>query len=153
LRFGFRNFPLREIHPYAEAAAETAEFATTHGKFWEMHDLIFENQNSLSEQMLGELAQRLTPDRQALTEALASGTFAERVRRDFLRRRAQRGERNSDVFYQWPAPRWRLRAGDASSSDQQSGRQIDFSHSEKKPHSFGTVIGMHSPEETLFKIL
>jgi protein-disulfide isomerase len=60
LRFAFRNFPLREIHPYAEAAAESAEFAATHGKFWEMHDLIFENQNSLSEQMLGELAQRLT---------------------------------------------------------------------------------------------
>ena len=83
LRFAFRNFPLQEIHPYAEAAAETAEFAATHGKFWEMHDLIFENQNSLSEQMLGELAQRLTLDRQALREALESGTFAERVRRDF----------------------------------------------------------------------
>lgn len=81
LRFAFRNFPLREI--YAEAAAETAEFAATHGKFWEMHDLIFENQNSLSEQMLGELAQRLTLDRQALTEALGSGAFVERVRRDF----------------------------------------------------------------------
>jgi protein-disulfide isomerase len=83
LRFVFRNFPLREIHPYAEAAAETAEFAATHGKFWEMHDLIFENQNSLSEQMLGELAQRLTLDRQALREALGSGAFAERVQRDF----------------------------------------------------------------------
>ena len=82
LRFAFRNFPLREIHPYAEVAAETAEFAATHGKFWEMHDLIFENQNSLSEQMLGELAQRLTLDRQALTDALGSGAFAEGVRRD-----------------------------------------------------------------------
>ncbi len=83
LRFAFRHFPLREIHPNAEAAAETAEFAGTHGKFWEMHDLIFENQNSLSEQMLGELAQRLTLDRQALREALGSGAFAERVRKDF----------------------------------------------------------------------
>jgi len=83
LRFAFRNFPLREIHPYAEAAAETAEFAATHGKFWEMHDLIFETQNSLSEQMPGELAQRLTLDRQVLTEALRSGAFAGRVRRDF----------------------------------------------------------------------
>ena len=83
LRFAFRNFPLREIHPHAEAAAETAEFAATHGKFWEMHDLIFENQNSLSEQMLGELAHRLTLDRSALREALGSGAFAERVQRDF----------------------------------------------------------------------
>jgi protein-disulfide isomerase len=83
LRFAFRNFPLREIHPYAEAAAETAEFAAAHDKFWEIHDLIFENQNSLSEQMLGELAQRLTLDRQTLREALGSGAFAERVQRDF----------------------------------------------------------------------
>ena len=83
LRFAFRNFPLQEIHPYAEAAAETAEFAATHAKFWEMHDLIFENQNSLSEEVLGELAQRLTLDKQALREVLESGTFAERVRRDF----------------------------------------------------------------------
>ena len=83
LRFAFRNFPLREIHPYAEAAAETAEFAATHGKFWEMHDLIFENQNSLSEQMLSELAQRLTLDGEALRKALRSGTFADRVQKDF----------------------------------------------------------------------
>jgi predicted DsbA family dithiol-disulfide isomerase len=48
-----------------------------------MHDLIFENQNSLSEQMLGELAHRLTLDRQALRDALKSGTFAERVQGDF----------------------------------------------------------------------
>ena len=40
LRFAFRNFLLREIHPYAEAATETAEFAATHGTFWEVHDLI-----------------------------------------------------------------------------------------------------------------
>jgi protein-disulfide isomerase len=83
LRFVFRNFPLREIHPNAEAAAETAEFAATHGKFWDMHDLIFENQNALSEQMLEELAQRLTLDRQALRDAVRSGTFAEHVQADF----------------------------------------------------------------------
>jgi protein-disulfide isomerase len=83
LRFAFRNFPLREIHPYAEAAAETAEFAAAHDKFWDMHDLIFENQNFLSEQMLEELAHRLTLDRRALRDALRSGTFAERVQGDF----------------------------------------------------------------------
>jgi protein-disulfide isomerase len=83
LRFVFRNFPLREIHPNAEVAAETAEFAATSGKFWDMHDLIFENQNSLSEQMLEELAHGLTLDRQALRDALRSSTFAERVQGDF----------------------------------------------------------------------
>jgi hypothetical protein len=44
LRFVFRNFPLSELHPQAESAAETAEFAGARGKFWEMHDLLFENQ-------------------------------------------------------------------------------------------------------------
>ena len=83
LRFVFRNFPLRQIHPHAEAAAEAAEFAAEHAKFWEMHDLIFENQSALSEQMLGELAQRLGLDAHALRGALKSGAFSERVQRDF----------------------------------------------------------------------
>ena len=82
LRFAFRNFPLREAHPHAEAAAETAEFAAEDSKFWEMHDLIFENQQALNEQMLGELAQGLGLDAQALGERLRSGAFAERVQRD-----------------------------------------------------------------------
>jgi protein-disulfide isomerase len=83
LRFVFRNFPLREIHPHAEAAAETAEFAGEHKKFWEMHDLIFENQSALSERVLGELAQRLSLDVNALRESVRSGVFSERVARDF----------------------------------------------------------------------
>ena len=44
LLFVYRNFPLREVHAHAEHAAETAEFAATHGNFWEMHDLLYENQ-------------------------------------------------------------------------------------------------------------
>src|ERR1039458_9033463 len=47
LRFVFRNFPLNEAHPQAEFAAESAEFAGAHGKFWEMHDGLFENQSRL----------------------------------------------------------------------------------------------------------
>src|SRR5208282_3973771 len=56
LRFVFRNFPLSEMHPHAEAAAETAEFAGAHGKFWEMHDLLFENQARLGGSLFLELA-------------------------------------------------------------------------------------------------
>src|SRR5262245_2228005 len=41
LRFVFRNFPLGELHPHAQHAAEAAEAATAQGKFWEMHDVIF----------------------------------------------------------------------------------------------------------------
>jgi protein-disulfide isomerase len=83
LRFVFRNFPLRELHPLAEAAAETAEFAAEHKKFWEMHDLIFENQSALSERVLGQLAERLGLDANALRESVRSGEFSERVAHDF----------------------------------------------------------------------
>src|SRR4051812_10185269 len=57
LAFVFRNFPLREIHPHAESAAEAAEFAGMKGRFWEMHDAIFENQSSLALPLLLELAE------------------------------------------------------------------------------------------------
>jgi len=59
LRFVFRNFPLNEIHPQAETAAETAEFAGSEGKYWEMHDVLFENQSRFSPSFFEELAQRL----------------------------------------------------------------------------------------------
>jgi protein-disulfide isomerase len=48
LMFVFRNFPLTQIHPLAEPAAEAAEFAGSRGRFWEMHDGIYENQERLS---------------------------------------------------------------------------------------------------------
>ena len=48
LRFVFRHFPLTEIHPHAEIAAESAEFAGAAGLFWELHDALFENQSRLS---------------------------------------------------------------------------------------------------------
>lgn len=84
LRFVFRNFPLREIHPHAEAAAETAEFAATQDKYWEMHDLIFENQQDLSDKLLSDLAKQLGLDPRKLAKALELGEFTERVKKDFL---------------------------------------------------------------------
>src|SRR5260221_4135575 len=58
-RFVFRNFPLQEIHPEAMLAAQAAEAAGNQNKFWEMHDLIFEHQNSLSRDFLIKTAERL----------------------------------------------------------------------------------------------
>src|SRR6478672_9193527 len=59
LAFVFRNFPLSEIHPNAEAAAETAEFAGAHDRFWEMHDALFENQANLGLPLLRRLSDAL----------------------------------------------------------------------------------------------
>jgi protein-disulfide isomerase len=83
LSFVFRNFPLTQIHPLAQTAAETAEFAGTHGRFWEMHDLIFENQGRLALPLLLELTETLGLDPEALRAALESREFEPRVRKDF----------------------------------------------------------------------
>lgn len=83
LRFVFRNFPLTNIHPHAHAAAEVAEFAGSKGKFWEMHDLLFENQARLGEELFAQLASALHLDPAELQTALAEKTFAKRVDADF----------------------------------------------------------------------
>src|SRR4029453_2099924 len=59
LAFLFRNFPLTEIPPEAENAAETAELAGAHGRFWEMHDALFENQEALWQVLYVSLAKTL----------------------------------------------------------------------------------------------
>jgi protein-disulfide isomerase len=83
LRFVFRNFPLSEIHPHAEDAAEAAEFAGAQGKFWEMHDLLFENQERLDEALYLALAQELELPAGTLRKALEVGTYRTRVRAEF----------------------------------------------------------------------
>ncbi|HZL28302.1 MAG TPA: thioredoxin domain-containing protein [Acidobacteriaceae bacterium] len=81
LRFVFRNFPL-DMHPYAEHAAEAAEFASAHGKFWEMHNLLFEHQANLKHATLLKLAVQLRLSSDHLKHALAEGAYAARVKTD-----------------------------------------------------------------------
>jgi protein-disulfide isomerase len=83
LLFVFRNFPLTQLHPYAESAAETAEFAAEHNKFWEMHDLLFENQQRLGGELYHELAQQLHLPSVKLDQALGAKEFQPRVKADF----------------------------------------------------------------------
>jgi protein-disulfide isomerase len=83
LRFAFRHFPLREIHPHAERAAEAAEAAGAQGKFWPMHDLIFTNQDALEGADLLGYASALGLDGDRFAAELESGVHADRVRRDF----------------------------------------------------------------------
>ena len=83
LSFVFRNFPLSQMHRYAESAAETAEFAAAHDKFWQMHDLLYENQDRLGNELWIELAQELHLASAQLTEALETKEFQPRVKADF----------------------------------------------------------------------
>jgi len=84
LAFVFRNFPLNEIHPNAEAAAEAAEFAATRQRFWEMHDGIFENQDSLGLPLLVSLAESLGFPAKEFEAAMETGEFTPRVKGDFV---------------------------------------------------------------------
>jgi len=83
MRFIFRNFPLTQIHTNAQAAAEVAEFAASKDKFWEMHDLLFENQDRLGDELFAELAGQLSLDPGEMHRALKKKTFTDHVRTDF----------------------------------------------------------------------
>lgn len=84
LRFVFRNFPLTRAHPHALHAAEAAEVAAAQGKFWEMHDLLYENQNALDDESLIAYAAGIGLDAEKFREDLQNDTFEERVREDFM---------------------------------------------------------------------
>ena len=84
LRFVFRHFPLTQIHPHAETAAEASEAAGAQGQFWEMHDLLFENQPMLDPPHLLMFAEQLGLDTKRFIRELEDGIHRERVREDFL---------------------------------------------------------------------
>jgi len=84
LRFVFRNFPLAEAHPHATAAAELAEAAASQGKFWQMHDMLYEHQTALGAADLERYVNKLELDRAALEATLAGGAPHQRVRGDFM---------------------------------------------------------------------
>jgi len=83
LRFVFRNFPLTGPHPFAEIAAEAAESAGVQGKFWEMHDLLYENQARLGNELLAWAASRLNLDEEGFAHDIRAGRFRERIKLDF----------------------------------------------------------------------
>jgi len=84
LRFVFRNFPLTQIHPEAEHAAEAAEAASAQGAFWQMHDRLFERQFALDDDHLVEYATELGLDADRIRGELEAGTHTPRVRDDFM---------------------------------------------------------------------
>jgi protein-disulfide isomerase len=84
LRFVFRNFPLGQVHPQAELAAEAAEAAGVQDKFWAMHDALYENQPVLSPDLIQALAQELKLDMERFQNDVESGRFRERVKHDFM---------------------------------------------------------------------
>jgi protein-disulfide isomerase len=83
LLFAFRHFPLSNIHPHAEHAAESAEGSGAQGNFWGMHDLLYENQGALEDENLVEYAAELGLDDTRLIREVTSEVYARRIREDF----------------------------------------------------------------------
>ena len=84
LTFVYRNFPLTNVHTHAQRAAETAEWAGLAGRFWDMHDYLFEHQNRLDDRGLLAAAAALALDARDLQHAWQSYRLIPRVKEDFL---------------------------------------------------------------------
>ena len=84
LRFVFRNFPLTNAHPHAAHAAEAAEAAAAQGKFWEMHDYLYQHQRALDDPHLLQAAEHVGLDVARFRQEMEAHTHAARVREDFM---------------------------------------------------------------------
>ena len=82
IRFAFRHFPLVEIHPHALAASLAAEAAAAQGRFWDMHDILFEHQRALRERDLRHYASELGLDLERFERDRSSDRAWQRVCRD-----------------------------------------------------------------------
>ncbi len=84
LSLAYRDLPLRDLHPQAELAAEASRCAAEQGKFWELHDLMFANQNKLDRPGLLGLAQDLKLDEKQFDSCLTSGKYQAQIEQDRL---------------------------------------------------------------------
>jgi protein-disulfide isomerase len=82
LMFAFRHFPLRDVHPGAQRAAEAAEAAAAQGAFWEMHDRMYDSRGALSRADLISHAAELGLDAERVATELDASVHAPRVQRD-----------------------------------------------------------------------
>lgn len=79
VRLVFRHFPLREVHPYAELAAEAAEAAGAQQKFWQMHNLLFEHQLHLKANSLRQYAGKVELDLERYDHDMRDHIYLQRV--------------------------------------------------------------------------
>jgi protein-disulfide isomerase len=89
IRFAFRNFPIPQLHPHAEQAAEAAEAAAAEGKFWEMYELLLRPSSPLDLDSLLGYAERLGLDIDQFRAEVIGNAHAAKITRD-----VQEGIRN-----------------------------------------------------------
>jgi protein-disulfide isomerase len=83
VRLTFRDFPLEEIHPGAQRAAEAARCATDQGKFWQFHDMLFAHPGKVAEEDLRQYAVSVGLDAKQFNSCLRDGKFKAQVEQDF----------------------------------------------------------------------
>jgi protein-disulfide isomerase len=82
LRFVFRNLPLSNVHPHALHAAEVAEAVGLQGPFWQIHDLLYENQSDLEDSALVTYAEQAGADAGEAIRAATSDAVRDRIQAD-----------------------------------------------------------------------
>ena len=98
IRFVYRHFPLEEVHPHAMQAAEAAESAGAQGRFWPMHDLLFENQAHLKLHQLRGYAERLHLDMSRYTFEMDDRVYLQRIR-EHMQNGLESGVRSTPTFF------------------------------------------------------
>ncbi len=98
VRYAFRDFPLDRIHPYARKAAEAAHCAGDQGKYWEMHDVLFQNQRGLEVDKLKEYAHSLDLDAAAFATCVDTGKYKTKVQKN-LEDGIKAGVRGTPSFF------------------------------------------------------
>ncbi len=98
IRFVYRHFPLEEVHPHALLAAEAAESAGAQGKFWPMHDLLFDNQEHLKANALRGYAERLQLDLSRYASDMKDHGYLQRIR-EHVQSGRDSGVRHTPTFF------------------------------------------------------
>ncbi len=96
--YAFRHFPLEEVHPHALHGALAAEAAGAQGKFWPMHDLLFENQPHLKQRQLRGYAEKLELDMERYDSEMKDELYLQRVR-EHIEGGNRSGVRATPTFY------------------------------------------------------
>jgi protein-disulfide isomerase len=98
IQFAYRHFPLEEVHPQALQAADAAESAGRQGKFWPMHDLLFDNQLHLMLHQLQNYAERLQLDMARYAAEMGEHVYLQRIRENIQSGR-ESGVRSTPTFF------------------------------------------------------
>ena len=98
MRFVYRHFPLEEVHPHALQAAEAAESAGAQGKFWPMHDLLFDNQQHLELLQLRGYAEKLQIDTLRYAAEMDDHRYLQRIR-EHMQSGRESGARHTPTFF------------------------------------------------------